>query len=326
MRYYFAPMEGITSYLHRAIHRRFFPGVDRYYMPFVSPSQGHAFTKREKADLSPEHNAGVPAVPQLLTRRAEDFIWAAEELAHMGYREVNLNLGCPSGTVTAKGKGSGFLAFPEELERFLDEIYGANLPIDISLKTRLGVKDEGEFPALLELYNRYPVKELTIHPRVQKDLYRLPVRPAAFAKAAEHCKLPLCYNGDLCTVADCRNIGGQYPQVEALMLGRALVADPALVRKLRGGPPATAGELETFHNALYDAYTEAFGSRRNAMLRMKEIWYYHIHLFRDHDKHAKHIRKARETGDFEAWTASAYRELELLPGLPRGLDDGTPWN
>ena len=172
MRYYFAPMEGITSYLHRAIHRRFFPGVDQYYMPFVSPSQGHAFTKREKADLSPEHNAGVPAVPQLLTRRAEDFIWAAGELAYMGYREVNLNLGCPSGTVTAKGKGSGFLAFPEELERFLDEIYGANLPIDISIKTRLGVRDEGEFPALLELYNRYPVKELTIHPRVRTDFYK----------------------------------------------------------------------------------------------------------------------------------------------------------
>lgn len=326
MRCYFSPMEGITSYLHRNIHHRFFPGVDGYYMPFVSPSQGHTFTRREKADICPEHNNGVPVVPQLLTRRAEDFLWAAGELAAMGYGEVNLNLGCPSGTVTAKGKGAGFLAYPEELERFLDTIFSANLPIAISIKTRLGMRDEGEFPALLALYNRYPVKELTIHPRVQRDLYRLPVRPAAFAQAAEHCNAPLCYNGDLCTVEDGRQVERAYPQVEALMWGRALVADPALIRKWQGGPPATAAELETFHRTLYDAYTEAFGSRRNAMLRMKEIWYYHIHLFRGGEKHAKHIRKARETSEFEAWTAAAYRELELLPELPKGPDGGTPWN
>ena len=119
MRFYSAPMEGVTGWLYRGVHHRCFPGADKYFMPFLSVSQDHVFPRRELQDILPAHNEGVPAVPQLLTRRAEDFLWAAGELAAMGYREVNLNLGCPSGTVTAKGKGSGFLAFPEELDRFL---------------------------------------------------------------------------------------------------------------------------------------------------------------------------------------------------------------
>ena len=149
MDYEFAPMEGITDWRYRRAHSRAFSGVDRYYMPFLSPGQGHAFTRREKEEIDPAHNAGVRVVPQLLTRRAEDFLWAAGELAARGYREVNLNLGCPSGTVTAKGKGAGFLARPEELEAFLDAIDAAALPIATSVTTRLGRRREEEFSALL---------------------------------------------------------------------------------------------------------------------------------------------------------------------------------
>ena len=109
MRYYAAPMEGVTSYLYRKAHSRYFKKADKYFMPFLSPSHDHIFTKKDLREIAPEHNEGLNAVPQLLTRRAEDFLWAAGELKKMGYREVNLNLGCPSGTVTAKGKGAGFL-------------------------------------------------------------------------------------------------------------------------------------------------------------------------------------------------------------------------
>ena len=130
LRIYFAPMEGITGYRYRNLHHRYLPGVDKYFMPFISPSQGHTFTRREREDILPEHNQGMSVVPQLLARRSEDFLWAAGELAAVGYGEVNLNLGCPSGTVTAKGKGAGFLGRPEELERFLDEIF-AGTPVPV---------------------------------------------------------------------------------------------------------------------------------------------------------------------------------------------------
>ena len=312
MRYYFAPMEGITSYLHRAIHRRFFPGMDQYYMPFVSPSQGHAFTRREKADLCPEHNAGTPAVPQLLTRRAEDFIWAAGELARMGYREVNLNLGCPSGTVTAKGKGSGFLAFPEELERFLDEIYGANLPIDISIKTRLGVEEPEEFPPLLDLYNRYPVRELVVHARVLKDLYRKPARWDWFSTALEGSRCPVVCNGDLKTAADCGTFRRQFPQAHGAMVGRGLLADPAMLRRVKGGRPVEREELRDLSESLFDGYTEHFGGPRNAMLRMKAHWCYWIMLFDGSERMAKTLRK---TSDPKLYREMTRQVLDTLPLL-----------
>ena len=317
MDYEFAPMEGITDWRYRRAHSRAFSGVDRYYMPFLSPSQGHAFTRREKEEIDPAHNAGVRVVPQLLTRRAEDFLWAAGELAALGYREVNLNLGCPSGTVTAKGKGAGFLARPEELEAFLDAIFSAGLPIAISVKTRLGMRSEEEFPALLALYNRYPIARLIIHPRVREDYYRRPVRPGAFVRALGESRNPVGYNGDLVTAEDCRRAERTWPDLASLMAGRALVGDPALFRKARGGPPASKEELERFHGELYETYAAAFGSRRNAMLRMKELWFYHIHLFRDGEKYGKHLKKARDPAEFEAWSAAAYRDLELLEDLPR---------
>lgn len=308
---YFAPMEGTTGYLFRQTHHKYFPGADKYYIPFVSPTNGRKFTRRELSDVLPEHNAGLNAVPQVLTCRADDFLWAAGELAAMGYREVNLNLGCPSGTVTAKGKGSGFLARLWDLEEFLDAVYGANLGVDISIKTRLGVRDPEEFEVILELYENYPISELTIHPRVQRDFYREPVRPRWFVHAMERSKLPLCYNGDLKTVADCAALTAAWPGVDRLMIGRGLVGDPALARKLHGGSPASLVELKAFHDELYETYAAAFGDRRNASLRMKEVWTYLIRIFDGGERYGLNIKKAKSAQDFEFWSAAVFRDLPL---------------
>ena len=311
MRYYFAPMEGITGYIFRNCHSRFFPGVDRYYMPFLSPRQDHNFTRRELEDILPEHNEGVHAVPQLLTKQPEDFLWAAGELAAMGYREVNLNLGCPSGTVTAKGKGSGLLDRREELERLLDDIFAA-APMAVSVKTRLGMHDPEEFGPLLELYNRYPIAELTVHPRIRGDFYKKPVRPEYFDLAVSMSRAPLCYNGDVVTPGDWEKISARWPEVEAVMIGRGLVADPSLAGRLKGERPAGLDTLRAFHHELYETYAQAFGSRRNAMLRMKEAWTYLIHLFGDSEKLERRIRKAADTGEFESAVDEVFRTLPLL--------------
>lgn len=317
MNCYFAPLEGITSAPYRQAHHRHFSGVDRYYAPFISPTVHHVFTPREERDLLPEHNQGVPVIPQLLTRNAEDFLWAAGDLAAMGYQEVNLNLGCPSGTVVSKGKGSGFLGRLEELEQFLDEIYGRS-PIPISIKTRLGILDPDEFGPILELYNRYPIAELTIHPRVQKQMYRGEVWLEHFAGAVKGSKHPICYNGDLNTVGDIHAHLERFPHVPSMMLGRALVADPALARKAKGGAPADRAALEAFHNDLFEGFAESMKSRRNAMLRMKEIWFYHINLFDDHEKHIKRLRKATDVGEFLAAAAAIYRDLPLREDVVPG--------
>lgn len=317
MQFYFAPMEGITGYLFRQVHHKYFSGIDRYFMPFYSPSQEHSFTRRAFQDLLPEHNEGLHAVPQLLTRRAEDFLWAAGRLADLGYREVNLNLGCPSGTVTAKGKGAGFLAFPDELSAFLEEIF-SRCPIPISVKTRLGMSDPDEFPALLEVYNRYPITELILHPRVRTDFYKGRARMEEFASALEKSKNPLCYNGDITTAAAYVALTGRFPEIGSVMIGRGLVGDPALARRLGGGQGAEKGELQRFHDELYERYASAFGSRRNASLRMKELWFYLIHLFADGARHVKRLRKAGDAAEFEAAAAAIFHDLPLLEEL-------SPW-
>lgn len=315
MKYYYAPMEGVTSYLFRNAHHRYFPGVERYYMPFLSPSQDHCFTKRELREILPEHNQGVHVVPQLLTKRSEDFIWAARELAAMGYEEVNLNLGCPSGTVVAKGKGAGFLGEPEALERFLDEIFSAELGLAISVKTRLGLDQPEEFAPILALYNRYPIAELTIHPRVRKDMYKNRANVDYFAQILPDVRAKVCYNGDLVTPEQCRQLAERFPQVEAAMLGRGLIADPALCARAAGGPGADKERLRAFLEEVYQGYTRDFDSARNAMLRMKEIWFYLIHLFQDDAGYGKKLKKATDHRTYEQLVGDIFRDLELKPQL-----------
>lgn len=308
-----APMEGITGRLYRQAQARFFGGVDRYYTPFLSPGQKGAFHRKELAEIAPEHNRGIDLVPQLLTRRAEDFIWAARQLKQLGYCRVNLNLGCPSGTVTAKGKGAGFLAFPDQLDRFLEQIFaGLSMEsMEISVKTRLGMRDPAEFPRLLEIFQRYPIEELTIHPRVRQDFYKEPVRWPAFEQAAGQCTLPLCYNGDLATAEQCRLVAQRVPGLRALMIGRGLVANPALGRQYQGGPAASAGELRQFHDWLYEGYCQAFQSRKNAICRMKEIWRCMLPALGCGEKTAKRLLKTTDPAEYLALAQQVLDEGNL---------------
>ena len=312
MRYDFAPMEGITGALFRRLHHQFFPGVDRYYMPFLSPTRDHVFTPRELREILPENNPDAEVIPQLLTKVPEDFLRAAGELAAMGYQTVNLNLGCPSGTVVAKGKGSGMLADPSALDAFLDAVF-SRAPCAVSVKTRLGLSDPEEFGPLLEIYNHYPLAELIVHSRVQKDGYRHPVRLEAFAPILAASRHPVCFNGGLVTTQDCRDLVGRFSGICGVMIGQGLVANPVLVRQIRGGPGADRETLRAFHEALFGGYSQLFGSAHNAMMRMKELWAYLIRLFRDSGPYAKRLRKARDPQTFSQAVDAVFQELELLP-------------
>ena len=305
MRYYFAPMEGLTDSIYRRLHHKFFPGVDRYYMPFLSPTVHRTLTHREDRELPWADSEDFQAVPQLLTKVPEDFLWAAGQCAERGYTEVNLNVGCPSGTVVSKGKGSGMLRDPEALDRFLDAVF-RDCPLPISVKTRLGLEKSEEFPALLEIYNRYPIKELTIHPRVRKQFYDCCVDMELFRYAAEHSKNPLCYNGDILSLAQAEALQQEFPRLEAIMIGRGLVADPGM---LSGGTDVKA--LEGFMNALLEAYIEAFGGSRNAMFRLKENWGFLHGRFDGCDKLWKQLRKTTDLQEYRAITTEIFHTLPL---------------
>ena len=304
MRYYFAPMEGITDSIYRRLHHKYFGGIDRYYMPFLSPTIHRALTHKEDRELPMADSEPFTAVPQILTKVADDFLWAAQICRDRGYDEVNLNVGCPSGTVVSKNKGSGLLRDLDALDAFMEEIF-SKTPLPISAKTRLGLEDPEEFPAILDVFNSYPIQELTIHPRVRKQFYDGSVHMDMFRYAMDHSKNPLCYNGDLQSREDIAAFSREYPQVDAVMLGRGLIGDPGM---LLGHTDLAA--LEAFHNELLDTYTVVFGGGRNAMFRLKENWHFLITHFEDSDKLWKRLRKTTDLAEFRAITAEIFHTLK----------------
>ena len=307
MRYYFAPMEGLTDSVFRRLHQRYFPGVDRYYMPFFSPTVHRSLTHKEQRELPKADSVPLCAVPQVLTKSPEDFLWAAQVCRDLGYGEVNLNLGCPSGTVVSKGKGSGLLRSPEELDRFLDNLF-QEAPLPISVKTRIGLESAEEFPALMTVFNRYPIRELTVHPRVRKQFYEGEVNREAFAYAAANSKNPLCYNGDIRTLAQAEALAEQYPGLSAVMIGRGLLANPGM---LSGGTNADA--LEAFMNELLAVYEAEFRGSRNAIFRLKEHWSYLCRSFPGSEKLWKALRKTTDPAQFRAITAEIFHTLPFDP-------------
>ena len=306
MRYYFAPMEGLTDSIYRRLHHKHFAGVDRYFMPFLSPTVHRTLTHKEDRELPLADTQPFTAVPQILTKSAEDFLWAAQVCRDRGYSEVNLNVGCPSGTVVSKGKGSGMLRDLRELDAFLDRIF-ANSPLPISVKTRLGLAETGEFPAILEIYNRYPMQELIVHPRVRKQFYDGQVDMEMFRYAAANSKNPLCYNGDLTCTDDICRIAAEFPSLTGVMIGRGLVADPGML----SATPTTAAKLEAFMNDLLENYIDAFGGSRNAMFRLKENWHMIIPRFEDHEKLWKQLRKTTDLAEYRAITSEIFHTLSL---------------
>ena len=301
MNYYVAPMEGLTDRVWRQAHQKWFGWAGapaKYYAPFLSPPENRVLIKKKMAELAPEANPGAPVVPQLLAKDGALAAWMVGQLRQLGYTEVNLNFGCPSGTVTAKGKGSGMLRDLDKLDAFLAALF-AEAEGPLTVKTRLGVEKPEEFAAVLEIYNRYPIAELTIHPRVMRQQYRGIADREAFAKALPECRMPVCYNGDLTTVEQLRAFEADFPAVQSLMVGRGIIADPALFRQALGGPAATKEELRGYLDDLYHGYTALFGSAGCAISRMKGHWFYLIHRFEGSERLEKQLRKLREPWEYE---------------------------
>ena len=297
MNYFFAPLEGITGFIYRNTYERHFGGIQKYFSPFITTNQHFTIQNREKKDILPENNKGIYLVPQIMTNNAEQFRDMAEKMADLGYKEVNINLGCPSRTVVTKKKGSGFLAYPEELNNFLDEIFWYCKDMEISLKTRIGMEDPEEFVRLMEIYNKYPLKELIIHPRLQIDYYNNHPNMDAFAYAVENAKAPLCYNGDLFGVEYIRNFQKQFPTVENIMLGRGPLKVPTLMKELEG-EERDLTLWYNFHMELLDEYEKYMSGQMNVQYKMKEHWYYLFQSLPGNEKAVKAMRKVKHLDEY----------------------------
>ena len=295
-----APLEGITTYVFRAIYRRHFDGFDKYFTPFLASKK---LAKKEKNEVLPENNEGSILIPQILANIPDTFLSIAEQLKDLGYEQVNLNLGCPSGTVVGKNRGSGQLKDLIALESFLDEIFD-KCDLKISIKTRIGMADESEWERILELYKKYPISELIIHPRLREDWYKGSVRMSAYGMAYDYRDaLNLCYNGDIVSAASVDKIISAYPDTEKIMIGRGIIANPCLLSEINGSVVSDEelNRTKEFLNDLTDSYEKLYGlgADLNVLHKMKEIWYYIGLRFPDADRLVKKIMKTNSLTEYK---------------------------
>ncbi len=275
IRYSLAPLEGITTRIYRnAVHDLFGDGIAKYYTPFLVVHEKRAMSSKEIKEILPENNEGINLIPQILADDADGFTRIDHKLFEYGYREVNLNLGCPSKTVAGKGRGSGFLSRLHALDEFLGSIY-ENRKCEISIKTRIGEKSPDEFDELMEIFDKYPVNELIIHPRIRYEYYKGKPHRDVFYKAAARSLVPVSYNGDIQGRADVDEVfKGSGGKLDSVMIGRGMIRDPSLIRQLTGGEHYTREELKEFLKRLRMDYSQVFLGETPVLQKLKEIWSY----------------------------------------------------
>ena len=289
---YFAPMEGVTNFIFRGVYSQFYKEIDKYYTPFISANEKGLLGPRDKREILKEHNEGINLIPQILTSNSSDFIKTTKTLKEYGYKEFNLNLGCPSATVVSKGKGSGMLQTPLILRKFLDDIFKED-NLEISIKTRIGFSSGKEMGDLLKIFNDYPLKELIVHPRVREDFYKNTPDLAVFSEIVEKSKNSICYNGDLFNVEQIKVFNKNFPTVEKIMIGRGLVTNPGLIREYRTGQKIEKKEFKIFHDQLFSSYSNFLSGDRNLMFKMKEYWKFWNSNFPENRKQIKKIQKSQ---------------------------------
>ena len=293
---YLAPIRGLTDALFRETFYTHFNGFDAAVAPFINPQKKSLYEDKMLVDVLPENNGGRPLVPQLLHTNPQDFLVLANKLAKLGYTHINWNLGCPAPMVTRKKRGSGLLPYPDMILNILSEIT-KELDIELSIKTRLGFNDTSELKTLLPELNHFRLKEIIIHTRLGKQLYRGTTDIEAFATCQPLCYHPLVYNGDINDIKSFTMLTKRFPTIQRWMLGRGGIGNPFLAETIKGYPQQSdetrKQRLLTFHEQLYSKYQKRLSGPGHLLGRVKQLWIYLITSFPGQEKKLKAILKSR---------------------------------
>lgn len=292
---YLAPIRGLTDALFRDTFFHHFGGFDAAVAPFISPQKKSLYEDKMIRDVLPEGNTTLPVIPQLLHTDPEDFLVLARRLAGLGYSHINWNLGCPAPMVARKKRGSGLLPYPQMIVDLLEQVL-AELPLELSIKTRLGYSDVAETRALLPKLNRFPLKEIIIHARLGQQLYRGTTDPDGFAACRQLSSHTLTYNGDINDLATFKTLASRFPEINRWMLGRGALGNPFLAEEIKGSgqqsPATRRTRLYTFHEQLYAGYAERLQGPSHLLGRLKHLWLYLISSFPGNGKLLKKILKS----------------------------------
>ncbi len=297
---YLAPFQGITGTVFRTVYMSHFVGVDKLYTPFFTGiyKKKNLTTRADELDVI--HYGKSPLIPQILSKDAEEIIRFATFCSEKGFTEINWNLGCPYPRVANKKRGSGMLPYPEMVAEILEQLQ-EKLPLNFSVKCRLGYYSADEIFNLVPVFNKYNISELIIHARIGKQLYKGEADTEIFKKTIGLWTMPLAYNGDIFSVDDLHRLQEDFPKVNRWMIGRGLLMDPFLPGDIKG--VAFQGDRKTkiqqFVVDLYLAYRKKMNDRLQAINVMKELWGFLRYSFDDPHKVFNRIKKCKSFDEYE---------------------------
>ena len=304
MKIFMAPMEGIGGYVYRNAFQKYFGPIDAYISPFVGKG---SLMNRERRDIDPENNKGICLIPQIMGGDAEGFLKVAADVASLGYKECNINLGCPSGTVTGRGRGSGMLKDPAALDYFLKTVM-RECPMKVSVKTRVGFEDADKWEDILKVFSKYDFESVTIHPRTAKQQYEGELHMDCFKKAYMSLKCPLIFNGEIKTLEDAEKLAGSFPGLYGLMIGRGFVKRPQLACEIAGRKLPVPEEYVSWHRELESGYAGYLSGERSLLFKMKDMWNFYGDSFKDEEKTLKKMKKTQSLQEFNTLAEQLLRK------------------
>ena len=305
-----SPLQGFTDFRFRNAINKYFGGIDTYYSPYIRLNGKLVIKPSYERDLLPENNIGLEVIPQIITNDADEFLFVAKYVKDLGYKELNWNLGCPYPMVTKSGMGSGLICNPEKINTILDRVHSES-DIIVSMKMRLGYDTTEEILDVLPILDTYPIKNIAIHARIGKQLYKGGVHLDAFQQCIDNTKHKLYYNGDIKSVAKFREMQERFPTIDHWMIGRGLISDPFLPSMIRQNTleyPKNKMELfRAFHDTLYGIYSESLSGSTHLLLKMYHLWEYFAVTLSNPHKVLKKIKKAQSIRNYELAVAEIFK-------------------
>ena len=309
-----APLQGVTDNVWRMAQHEVFGGVDAYYAPFMRVEHGEV-RRKDLRDVDPERNAGTTLIPQILACQPDHALMMVDALKQMGYRRIDINLGCPFPPIALHRKGSGMLAYPDLAENLFKALAGVD-GVEYSVKMRLGWDRNDQWRDILPLMEAVKPVNIAVHPRIGKQQYKGDLDIEQFEALLAASPWPVVYNGSLRTVEDIEDVINRYPTIAAVMVGSGLAANPGML-----APDASPDDYRRFHEMLVDGYTEQLNGGEAQLVRhLQDIW--QTFLPGTGHKLFKAIRKSRTLEQYETAAAAALADVEnALTARPEDNDE-----
>ncbi len=310
-----SPLQGFTDYRFRNTFNNYFGGIDTFYAPYIRLNGKLVVKPAYERDILQENNTELTVIPQIMTNDADEFLFVAKYVQDLGYKELNWNLGCPYPMVTKRGMGAGLISESEKIDAILNRVHSES-DILVSMKMRMGHEDSNEILGTLPVLDKYPLKNIAIHARIGKQLYKGGVDLEAFQKCLDNTKHKLYYNGDITSVEIFREMKERFPSIDHWMIGRGLISDPFLPSMIKNDTteyPENKLELfSQFHDSLYQQYAEALSGPKHLTIKMYHFWEYFATTFSNPHKTLKKIKKAKNIYKYDAAVREIFNSEKLL--------------